>query len=264
MNTERTDSNSESRLSNLSRPGLFITATDTGVGKTVVTAAIAAACRAAGRRVGVCKPIATGCRLDREGLVSPDAEALAHFADAPAPLHVINPIRYHPPISPNVAAEQDDRPIDFGQIADALDRIADQSDLVLVEGIGGIMVPLDEKRTVLDLARAIGYPVLVVTRPDLGTLNHTALTCRAIIDAGLRLAGLVINRYDPESTDPAVADNPRLLAGQNNTQVLATIPAAENVTPEAGHLPPAVLDAANVLDWSTVCKRPLKPSMTRP
>ncbi len=204
--------------------------------------------------MGVCKPIASGCRHERGELVSPDAEALAHFADCPAPLHVINPIRFAPPLSPNVAAEKAGRPVDFDAILDAIARLDTDSDLMLVEGVGGIMVPLDDRHTVLDLARAIGYPVLVVTRPDLGTLNHTALTCRAIKSAGLRLAGLVVNRYDPDSPDPAVQDNPRLLASQNKTKVLATIPDARNVAPEQGQLPPAVRDAAAATDWHRICK----------
>lgn len=240
----------------LTHPGLFITATDTDAGKTVVTCAIAAALRSAGVKVGVCKPIATGCRHEREGLVNADAEALAHFADCRLPLDVINPVRYHPPLAPAVAAEKAKKPVDFGAIADSLRRLDGEHDVLLVEGIGGIMVPLDEQRTVLDLAAMIGYPILVVTRPGLGTLNHTALTCSAIVRRGLCLAGLVINGYNPEPPeyDPAIDDNPLWLAKQNHTKVLATIPRADDVIPHEARLPPAVLDAANACDWLRVCK----------
>lgn len=240
----------------LTHPGLFITATDTDAGKTVVTCAIAAALRSAGVKVGVCKPIATGCRHEREGLVNADAEALAHFADCRLPLDVINPVRYHPPLAPAVAAEKAKKPVDFEAIADSLRRLDGEHDVLLVEGIGGIMVPLDEQRTVLDLAAMIGYPILVVTRPGLGTLNHTALTCGAIAQRGLRLAGLVINGYNPEPPeyDPAIDDNPLWLAKQNHTKVLATIPRADDVIPHEARLPVAVLDAANACDWLRVCK----------
>jgi dethiobiotin synthetase len=231
------------------RPGLFVTATDTEVGKTVVACAIAAVLRRGGTRVGVSKPIASGCRLDREGLVNEDAEALAHFADCREPLEVINPVRYRDPLAPAVAAERTGRPVDEGAIADSLRRIEADSEMMIVEGIGGLLVPLDEQRTVLDLARDLGYPVLVVTRPDLGTLNHTAMTCALIRDAGLPLAGLVINGARPDTTDLAESTNPRWLARQNDTRILATVPRAEGVAPQEGRLPGEVLDAVAMNNW---------------
>jgi len=239
----------------LNKPGLFITATDTEVGKTVVTCAIAAVLKQRGQTVGVCKPIASGCRKDREGLVNEDAEALAHFADSNFPLATVNPVRYREPLAPAVAAEREQRPVDDEAIAFALQRIDAGCDINLVEGIGGLMVPIDEKHTVLDLAIAIGYPVVVVTRGDLGTLNHTALTCAAIRNAGLRLAGLVINRYHADTTDIAEATNPQWLARQNNTKVLATIPEAPGVAPQKAQLPPAVVEAAGMCNWLDIARR---------
>ena len=112
----------------LTLPGLFITATDTEVGKTVITCAIATVLRRAGWRVGVCKPIATGCRHDREGLVSEDAEALAHFSDCRLALDVINPVRYRSPVAPAVAAEQTNEPVSDSLIAESLRRIEAQSE----------------------------------------------------------------------------------------------------------------------------------------
>jgi len=186
-------------------PGLFITATGTAVGKTVATCAIAAALRQRGLTVGVCKPLASGCRREREHLVNADAEALAHFADCRFPLNTINPIRYRPPVAPAGAIEAGGPPLDEQVIADSINTIADACDLMLVEGVGGVMVPLDDKRTVLDLAAAIGYPVVVVAGAELGTLNHTAMTCALLRQRGLKLAGIVLNRYQPDSPDPAVA-----------------------------------------------------------
>ena len=227
------------------------------MGKTVTACAIAALLRRRGLRVGVCKPIASGCRVEREGLVNEDAEALAHFADCRLPLHVINPVRYRDPVAPAVAAEDTDRPVDDAAIADSLRRLDEASDVIIVEGIGGVMVPIDRERTVLDLAAAIGYPLVVVTRNNLGTLNHTAMTCSLIRRAGLRLAGLVINQYEPDTTDPAAASNPRWLARQNRTQVLATLPRASGVAPQDARLPAAVLDAAAMIDWRNVCDLPV-------
>ncbi len=241
----------------LTKPGLFITATDTEVGKTVTTCAIAAALRAAGHTVGVSKPIASGCRFDLNQLVNEDAEALAHFADCQLPLHTINPIRYQPPLAPAAAAEQTGKPIDYDALSAALAEIDQASDVTLIEGIGGLLVPLDEKHTVLDLAIAIGYPVVVVTRPNLGTLNHTAMTCRLLKQAGLKLAGLVINGFDPEDTnDASMPSNPAWLARQNKTRVLATIPRCDGVEPPKGRLPAAVLEAVDVVDWALLAKKP--------
>jgi len=236
-------------------PGLFITGTDTGVGKTTVTCAIARRLVEMGLRVGVCKPVATGCRSDREGLVSPDAEALAHFADCRLPLDVVNPLRYADPVAPAVAAETERRPFDMVPIAESLQRLDAQHDLLLVEGIGGLMVPLDESHTVADLAAWIGYPVVVVTANRLGTLNHTAMTCQLIRDRGLKLAGLVVNGHDPDSTDPAHTTNLLWLARQNDTKVLATIPQSSGVAPERAQLPLGILDAVAMADWQAICRK---------
>lgn len=240
----------------LTLPGLFITATDTEVGKTVITCAIATVLRRAGWRVGVCKPIATGCRHDREGLVSEDAEALAHFSDCRLALDVINPVRYRSPVAPAVAAEQTNEPVSDSLIAESLRRIEAQSEIMLIEGVGGLMAPIDAHRTVLDLSTWIGYPVLVVTRPQLGTLNHTAMTCRLIRDARLRLAGLALNQYNPETSDVAEVNNPRWLALQNATQILATVPRADGVGVAKAQLPESIIEAVAMADWAHVCRTP--------
>jgi len=199
-----------SSLPRLTKPGLFITATDTGVGKTVATCAIAAALRKQGaRRVGVCKPFASGCRKEREGLVSEDAEALAHFADCRAMLDVINPIRYAKPLAPAVAAELAGQPPDVEELGRCLSLLDREHDVMLIEGVGGLLVPLSPSKpkvTVLDLIKAIGYPVVIVTRAGLGTLNHTAMTVRLLRDAGCDVAGLVVNGYVPDPGDPMMVN----------------------------------------------------------
>jgi len=235
----------------LRRPGLFVTGTDTGVGKTVATCAIAVALRRAGARPGVCKPFATGCRREREGLVSDDAEALAHFADCRLPLDVINPVRFAAPLAPAVAAEQARRPIDWGAVAQSLTRIDAASDVTLVEGVGGVMVPIDGNMTVLDLARAIGYPAVIVARSALGTLNHTAMTARLLRDAGVRIAGVVMNAYDADSPDVSMASNRRWIARLCDCPVLAVLPRCDeaNVRPWDATIDPAILDATATIDW---------------
>ncbi len=263
----------------LRRPGLFVTATDTGVGKTVATCAIAWQLRQQGvEKVGVCKPFATGCRRLREGLVSEDAEALAHFSDCRQRLDVINPIRYLKPLAPAVAAEGADEPPDFELLADCLHRLDEVNDALLIEGVGGVMVPLspgDAKITVLDLIAAIGYPVVVVCRAGLGTLNHTAMTVALLRQRGCRVAGLVINGYTPDvsapqaaatlgadAADPSVAGNRIWLQRMNDVPILATIPVcpASEVAAHQGLLPGAVLEAPATTWWRDVidCPHPAR------
>lgn len=256
----------------LTKPGLFITGTDTEVGKTVVTCAIAWQLRTKQGRdhqqgqvhVGVSKPISSGCRIDREGLVNEDAEALAHFADCRLPLNVINPIRYRAPVAPAVAADQTSRPIDADAIVQNLQELDAACDMLLIEGVGGLLVPLDADNpqcTVLDLIRDVGYPVLVVTRAGLGTLNHTALTVRTLRDAGCRVAGLVINGFVTDSSgqsdvrpDVSMSTNRQWLPKINRTPLLATVPRCDpgQVMPHRGQLPPAVLDAVGMTFWPDV------------
>src|SRR6266550_2096629 len=177
-------------LSPISIPGLFITATDTGVGKTMITAAIARVLRNQGKRVAVCKPIATGCVHRREGLVSEDAEFLAHHSNTRHPLDLICPQRYAEPLAPSLAAERANQPLDWSSINRSLQLLSRDADILLVEGVGGAMVPLDAKHTVLDLAQWLRLPTVIVARPSLGTINHTLLTAAALRSVNVNLAGV--------------------------------------------------------------------------
>lgn len=205
----------------LTKPGIFITGTDTGVGKTVVACALAAAIRRAKPelRIGVCKPFATGCRRDREGLVNEDAEALAHFADCRLPLDVINPVRFAQPLAPAVAASLEHTNADVAAIARSLRELDQHSDLLIVEGVGGVEVPIDPQRpeiTVKHMIASIGYPAMIVARPNLGTLNHTALTVGALRNARCMLGPIVLNGYDADAAkqDPSMADNGKWISKQ--------------------------------------------------
>ncbi|MFW5681870.1 MAG: dethiobiotin synthase [Phycisphaeraceae bacterium] len=253
----------------LRTPGLFITATDTGVGKTVATCAIAAALRRqhAGIRIGVCKPFASGCRRDREGLVSPDGEALAHFADTSHPLDVVTPLRFAAPLAPAVAAEQLRESIDDAPLVRALGRIDADSDALLIEGVGGVRVPLDPdkpKVDVIDLIAWLGLPVVIVCRPNLGTLNHTAMTAALLKQRkGVKVAGLIINGYDADVAahdDPSVESNRRWLSRMTGLPVLAVLPRVreEMARVEEGVLDEAVIEAAETVDWRGIVKRPAR------
>lgn len=247
------------------KPGLFVTGTDTEVGKTLIACAIAAAIRRQlpGVRLGASKPFASGCRHEREGLVNEDAEALAHFADCKQPLNVINPIRFAAPLAPAVAAQEAGEPIDWPTLERSLALLERESDALLIEGVGGLMVPLDPARpkyTVLDFMMELGYPAVVVARAGLGTLNHTAMTVRLLKQAGCPIAGLVLNGYvvDPvETDDPSIASNRLWLEKLTGIKTLAVVPKVDAVgaQPEKGRIDPAVLEAVEMTFWPDVFKR---------
>ncbi len=184
--------------------GWFVTGTDTGVGKTVVAGILARLLREQGRRVGVFKPLATGCRRDaRLGLVCGDAEFLAHCADAAENLETINPVRYAEEAAPLVAAEKTRRPVDWERIDACWERIRAAADHVIVEGAGGLLAPIDARRSMADLAARLGLPLVIVARASLGTINHTLLALEAARRRGLTVAAVVVNHYRPSSASLA-------------------------------------------------------------
>jgi dethiobiotin synthetase len=235
----------------LTRPGLFICATDTGVGKTVVTCAIARRLRAVSWRVGVCKPLASGCD-ERDGeLVNDDALLLQEHAQCEAPMSTINPLRFAPPLAPAAATDQS---LDWSTVARSLEALDREHDGLLIEGVGGLLVPLDPhdpRVTVLDLIRAIGYPTLIVTRPGLGTLNHTAMTVRLLRENQCRVAGLVICGMPADGAgDPSLMSNHQWLEKMNGTAVLGVVPHDEDD-------PIAAADRALAdIHWSDVLSAP--------
>lgn len=222
--------------------GLFVTGTDTEVGKTVIAGGLARLLREAGRRVGVMKPIATGCeRRGRFGLVSPDAEFLAHCADAPEDLQTINPVRYAEPLAPSVAARRSRRPVDRVAIRDNYERIRARAELTIIEGIGGLLVPLDEKHTVADLAVEFQLPLVIVARPGLGTINHTLLTVEAARSRDLPIAAIVINRYDADRATLAEETNPETIARLARLPLPTVVPNDAQTRPSEGRIGKATL-----------------------
>lgn len=230
-------------------PGFFITATDTEVGKTVIAGAIAQILKEQGKQVGVMKPVASGCRKQREGLVSDDAEFLAMCADSRQPLTTINPVRYEIPAAPVVCEEYEQREFDWGAITASYESLRQSSDVVIVEGIGGVMVPLTAEMTVLDLARAFDMPVVVVARPGLGTLNHTLMTLACLRASGLAVAGVVINGYREYDASIAEQTGPRVIAGFGQTNILAVVPYDETCSVEDGVIGDTVLEALRDIEW---------------
>ena len=189
--------------------GLFVTGTDTEIGKTHVSCALLAAARARGRRVGAMKPIAAGAEATPLGLRNDDALALIAAArgtalDAPVPASdydAVNPYCFAPPVSPHIAAAEARVEVDLARIAAmARGRLAGtppENDWLVVEGAGGWLAPLGARESIADLAVAVGLPVLLVVGLRLGCLNHAELTAREIRRSGLPLLGWVANAVDP-------------------------------------------------------------------
>ncbi len=178
--------------------GLMITGTDTGVGKTLIAGAIAQYLRRKGRRVGVFKPVASGCRRRREGLFSEDGEFLSACADSMQSLSDVVPICLGPALAPNVAAARSGRKMDLNMIFEAYRRMEGSHDVVIVEGVGGLLCPITDAFWVIHFARMIQLPLVIIARPGLGTLNHTLLTIHAARSAGLTVAGVIVNGYQIE------------------------------------------------------------------
>ncbi len=173
--------------------GLFITGTDTGVGKTRLACAIVRSLVAEGRRVGILKPVSTGGTEDAEMLIEAQGERLS--------LDLVNPIQLPEPLAPPIAAKRAGLVLRLDDVLSAVrESIEAQStdaEIVIVEGAGGLMCPLTNGTTMLDLALVLDYPLLVVARRGLGTINHTLLTLHAAKMRGLRIAGVVLNGCEP-------------------------------------------------------------------
>jgi dethiobiotin synthetase len=177
----------------------------------VVTAALAAALRGRGIDAGVMKPVQTGARPSPDGLVAPDADFLAAVSGVDDPMELVCPVRLAAPLAPSVAAEMEGTTVDIALILSAYRALQERHAAMLVEGAGGLAVPIADGFFMSDLAREMGLPVLIVARPSLGTINHTLLTVHCARAAGLEVAGIVINNYpvDPglaEQTSPSVIE----------------------------------------------------------
>jgi dethiobiotin synthetase len=176
--------------------GLFVTGTDTGVGKTLIACALVRGLRAAGQRVAVMKPVAAGAERTPAGLRNLDALLLMRAAGSKAAYADVNPYCFEPPISPHIAADEAYIEPDIGKIADKFLEISSATDVSVVEGAGGWLAPLSRTASMADLARALGLPVLLVVGVRLGCLNHAHLTKQAIDARGVPFAGWVASVLD--------------------------------------------------------------------
>jgi dethiobiotin synthetase len=201
--------------------GLFVTGTGTGVGKTVLSAALLAAIAAAGEQVSTHKPVVTGMD-DPPGEWPPDHELLARVAGMTP--EEVAPLRYGPAVSPHLAAELAGEHVDPGRIVatagEALRSADARGAVLIVEGVGGLLVPLTEGFSVRDLAARLGLPLVIAAPPGLGTINHTLLTLEAARAAGLEVRAVVLTPW-PESPDAMEESNRATIARLGDVAVAA-------------------------------------------
>jgi dethiobiotin synthetase len=211
--------------------GLFITGTDTEIGKTVISGGLAGAIRGRGIKVGVMKPVASGCTIYCQGkLVSEDALFAMQAANMPLEHYeLVNPYRLAPPLAPRLAAELTDTLIKEEHIVYCYHELAHAYDFMLVEGAGGITTPLTKAWLIADLIAALHLPVVVVAYPHLGTINHTVLTVEYARQRGLTVAGVIINGLRTEKAGLAEKYNPGLIAELAKVPVLGVVPMAEGL-----------------------------------
>ncbi|GEM_PF-184796 len=232
--------------------GLFITGTDTGVGKTYVGALIARNLAQKGLRVGVYKPVASGCQRVKGELVSEDAVTLWEAAGKPLTLGHVCPQCFEAPLAPPAAARAEGKSVDTRLLREGLRPWLEWAEVILIEGAGGLMSPVSDEDYAADLAYEFGYPLLVVSNNVLGTINHTLLTLIAATTfrEGIDVAGILLN--EPAPPDPLDA------SVTSNLQELS----ARCVPPVLGYVAHGARESEPPVDWLTVARRPTPPRTT--
>src|SRR5690554_2486037 len=222
----------------MAKKTFFVTGTDTGVGKTTVSAAILQAAKEQGKRTLAMKPIASGCETTSAGLRNDDALILQSVITESVPYDVINPYAFEPAIAPHVAARQAGRTITAQRLVGFCRGLQTYpADLLLVEGAGGWRVPLNDRDTLSALPRELNLPVILVVSLKLGCINHSLLTAEAIRSDGLKLAGWVANRTESVAMN-CEQETLSYLLEHIGAPCLGVLPWLERAAPEmlAGHL----------------------------
>lgn len=202
--------------------GFFITGTDTGVGKTALSALLLAELRRRGINAAPMKPVQTGCASGASDLDY--SLSMADLKITEERRALMSPYLFEPACSPHLAAELAGTEIEIARIVSAAQELAAGYERLIVEGAGGVLVPINRWETLLDLMQALGLPVLLAARPGLGTLNHTLLSLRALKSAGISVAGVVLIAGEPGEPGFIEADNAATLEQLGGVAVLGTIP----------------------------------------
>ena len=210
------------------KAGIFITGTDTEVGKTVISAGLALVLRDRGIKVGVMKPVATGCYGLDERLISMDAAFLMEAAQNEF-VPLTSPSRFRNPLAPNVAAMLEKKEVNVQSILKSYQQLQKHYDFLIVEGIGGLMVPLKKDYYVANLIRDMGLPIVIVSCAGLGAINHTLLTVDAAMIRGLTLCGIIFNRVSVTNYSLAEMTNPKVIHDLSGVPILGSLPMIEGL-----------------------------------
>lgn len=198
--------------------GCFVTGTDTGVGKTVITAALAVCLKQRSLRVAVMKPIETGCSEGHS-----DAERLVASISDTSPIDLVSPYRFAMPVAPLTAARAAGQSIDIGRIAAAFRRVAQERDIVFVEGVGGVRVPVSDKMDVRDVIAFLRLPALIVGRAALGGVNHALLTVDALRQRAIPIIGIALNQLQAHTNPDQVMSTVDLIRERSGVRVFHPI-----------------------------------------
>ncbi len=218
--------------------GVFVTGTDTGAGKTLVASALLRAFAGAGLRAVGMKPVASGCDAAAPDRANEDVAALNAASNVRAPIELVNPYCFEPAIAPHIAARKAGVMISLPRIRENYVALTKLADRVVVEGAGGLLVPLEGAEDFADMARVLGIPVLLVVGMRLGCLNHALLTAEALLSRGLPFAGWVANQIDPAM--PCRQENIDTLRQRLPRPLLAVIPFGADAHSAAAAMRPAL------------------------
>ncbi len=217
--------------------GIFITGTDTDVGKTWVAAGLTAVLKESGMQAVYFKPFQSGCPLEGARLIPTDARLAKDVAGLREPLEVLTPIALRLALAPGVAAAQAGVEVDLERIVAGFRDLASRYEFLVVEGAGGLYVPLiGMDFLILDLIRWLGLPLVVVAKSGLGTINHTVLTVKAAQAANIRVAGIILNRY-PEKPGLAEETNPGVIEALTGVPIIGRLPEVPDLNDPAAREP---------------------------
>lgn len=208
--------------------GIFITGTDTGVGKTFVASGLIKAIKGMGVNVCPMKPVETGCKIKNGKVVPADAVKLLKASGIKESVDSVNPYRFRQPLAPAMAAEDEGVVIKRSKIISAYKRLSKVYDFIVVEGAGGIMAPVYKRYLYLDMIKDIALPLIIVSRPGLGTINHTLLTIEAARSRGINLLGVIINHASGAGKDLSEKSNPEIIEKLGRVPILGIIPNFNN------------------------------------
>ena len=227
--------------------GIFITGTDTGIGKTIVAGGIAAYLKECGVSVGVMKPISSGG--------TEDAEFLKQIANLNDPLSLINPIALKNPLAPSVAAELEGMEIDLSSIEKVYNQLKNKYDLLVVEGVGGIAVPLSKNLLVTHLIKQLNLPIIIVGHLGLGTLNHTLLSVAFAEQANLQILGIILNSTHNHAPGLAEQTNPDEIEKITKIPVIGILPYQEEIdlqNPDLSLISGLIKDNINIQKFNEI------------